>query len=316
MFAALLFIYNSYTSTLPSVDPGIDFRSTGTIILFLLVRIPVYVLACLTVIVAYRGFVRWFYRVNSRKKKIESNKGVSVEKSVGQVEQDYQKQIEYLRQTSPDNPPPKQALEAVSSFYTSAVQMKRKTDEAIQQIRSETKNAVEKRKRDMEQEVQETEETWFAEVSEAAKNYVCLFERQFYSSNRDRGPVYWLFFRFCGNDGPIATAPRGIGHLRTVIRVRVSITEDSLLAEVTDTQGKQLIRNQELRYYRFAEANERTLTQPSERMGYSAALLACTLFEANMALRQAAYDESFSLEISADADVNGFEFEYSGVNYT
>ena len=316
VFAALLFLYNAHTSTLPEVDPEIDFRSAGNTILFLVFSIPLYVLACLTIIVLYRGFIRWFYGFTKRKEKIEQNKGIFVGKSISQVQEYYQEQISILHNVSLNNPPPEQAPDVVRSFYESAVRKNREAEDAIDRIHNETQAAIAKRKKDGEEAVRITKEDWLSDVSEAAKNYARLFERQFYSTRRDRGPVYWLFYRFCGNDGAIATASRGVGHLKVIIRVTVDISESHLFVQVTDPQGKQLIRNEQLQNYYFAAANERSLSKPAERMGYAAALMGCTLYEANLALRQAKYDESFEIGFTRSADETGFALEYEGNNFT
>ncbi len=96
----------------------------------------------------------------------------------------------------------------------------------------------------------------------------------------------------------------------------MDVTEEYLFAEVKDAQGNELIRNEELQYYHFTNANERILSDPAERMGYSAALMACMVFEAGMDIERARYDEHFELKIVKDADENGFTIEYEGTNYT
>ncbi len=314
VFAGLLFFFKSRFSALPFASSAPD-STPGTIALDLLLFIPLYVLASVLFIILYRGFLNGFYGFRKRKIKINNDIMTNKWKNIEEIRQYYNEQISYV-QRSPEEAPDCLVEDEVADLY----EYKRQRNEAIglNSARTEKmlRDNMEKNRRNATEKVQALRMKWTESVLEAAGNYVVLFERQFHSPRRDKGPVYWLFFRFCGPEGAIAAAPRGIGNLRILRQLTVDVTEEYLFAEVKDAQGNELIKNEELQYYHFTNANERILSDPAERMGYSAALMACTVFEARMDIERARYDEHFELKIVRDADENGFTIEYEGTNYT
>lgn len=252
-------------------------------------------------------FEKWFYRLDRRKQTIDENKRASTNRSFEETMTFLNNQEMQIRnRTSEDD-----SLPCVREFQETANELTEKAEEEKARYRRNNEKAIAEANRRWDERRRSMVNDWISEATQAGVSCAQYFEYMYQELGMNRGPAFWLAFRFCGRDGVIASSPRGISQLRTKITIHVAVSEKQLYVTIKDINGKELMYDEEERRYQFNRVNQADLTEPAERYGYSCALMYCTVQEARKELEQARFDRSFELRYG-DMDLDGFTITYDG----
>ena len=298
------------TSILVAHEEGVKTVDMPDLLLLIFIILPSLSLVFGFIVEGIARFEKWFYGIDRRNRQISASKVQSTGQSFKETS-DYLNEQEAIVRKAVRVNNGNSNLPCVEQFFD-------EIDEISAEAKAEEKRLTEKCQADQAEIIRTWDErkrtersAWISETTQAAVSCAEYFEYRYRDIGIDRGPAFWLVFRFCERNGVIAQAPRGISQLRTVITINVTVSEKMLFVQIRDINGKELVHDPENQTYQFSRVNQADLTDPAERYGYANALMFCTVNEAKKILEQAGYDRTFDLQFSG-ADLDGFTLTYDG----
>ena len=117
------------------------------------------------------------------------------------------------------------SLPCVREFQETANELTEKAEEEKARYRRNNEKAIAEANRRWDEQRRSMVNDWISEATQAGVSCAHYFEYMYQELGMNRGPAFWLAFRFCGRDGVIASSPRGISQLRTMITIRVAVSE-------------------------------------------------------------------------------------------
>ncbi|MBQ9008496.1 MAG: hypothetical protein IJ088_04100 [Clostridia bacterium] len=283
-------------------------------LLMLFIILPVLSLFIAIVVECFVRFEMWFYGIDRRNRRISERKFTSIGRSYEEGNA-YLADQEAIVRNHVRGDSNVMNLPCVDAFMNRYAEITSEADEKQAVLDEQTEKQIAGKKQNLEKQKNKVKDDWINETTQAARSCAEYFEYRYRDLGVNRGPAFWLVFRFCGRDGVIAQAPWGSSQTHTEVHIRVSVSETQLYVKITDIDGKELLYDSDNQRYQFSRVNQADLTEPAERYGYANALMLCTVFEAKKILEQAGYgygyDITFELRFKG-ADVDGFEIIYDG----